>query len=79
MATASTTWNPRGEPTWPNWRKAPEGTRFRHVRSGATGTFVKPARNRHNGAIVVWDPRPPFTTPHRANVVAPAFDLEPTE
>ena len=46
-----------GEPTWtwPEWRKAKPGTRVRHNRTGRTGTFVRPNKNRHNGAIVDWD------------------------
>lgn len=65
-------WHPRGEPTWPGWRTAEPGTRFEHVRSGAQGTFVKPSRNRNNGAIVRWD-----GLSRNSNVVAPAFDLRP--
>lgn len=44
--------------TWPNWRKAARGTRFQHNLSGKTGTLIRPARGRHNGAIVVWDEYP---------------------
>jgi hypothetical protein len=46
-----------GEPiwTWPEWRKAASGTRFVHNRTGNTGTYIKPAKTRHNGAIVLWD------------------------
>jgi hypothetical protein len=50
--------------TWPNWRReAKQGQRFRNTQTGATGTFIKPSPNRHNGAIVIWDVpngRPPF-------------------
>ncbi len=68
-------WNPRGEPTWPNWRKAKPGTRVRMVRNPAIeGTFVRPSKNRHNGAIVDWDDRGFGVT--RGYVVAAAFDLE---
>lgn len=46
-----------GFPTfnWPDWRKAKPGTRIRNIQTGATGTFVKPSKSRHNGAIVIWD------------------------
>lgn len=57
---------------WPDWRNAETGTRFRHVRSGREGTFIKPSRNRNNGAIVRWDGQREFS-----NVVAPARDLVP--
>jgi hypothetical protein len=74
-------WHPRGETTWPNWRDAPPGTRVEHVRSGATGTFVKPSKARNNGAIIDWDPIEiaggiPIGT-RRGYVVAAAFDLRP--
>jgi hypothetical protein len=49
---------PGVEWTWPDWRDAPSGSRFRHNRSGRTGTFIRPAASRSNGAIVVWDDRP---------------------
>jgi hypothetical protein len=65
-------WHPRGEPTWPDWRSAAPGTRVEHVRSGARATFVKPSRNRNNGAIVRWD-----GLDRNSTVVAPAFDLRP--
>jgi hypothetical protein len=67
------TWHPRGEPTWPDWKKAEPGARFEHVRTGARGTFVKVSRNRHNGAVVRWDTQPA----RDAYVIAPAFDLRP--
>jgi hypothetical protein len=44
--------------TWPDWQKAPRGTRFRHLQTGATGTLIGPARTANNGAIVIWDERP---------------------
>lgn len=66
----------RGPVTWENWREAKPGTRVRHVCSGATGTFVKPSKNRHNGAIIDWDAHPPFDRVIRGNVVSAAFDLE---
>lgn len=66
-------YGPRGKPSWPNWRKAPAGTRVEHVRTGATGTFVKPARCKHNGALVDWDDRG-FGV-QRGKVVAAAYDL----
>jgi hypothetical protein len=72
------TWHPRGEANWPDWKKAKSGQRFKHVRSGRQGTFVRVSPNRHNGAIVDWDSTE-FSggKPVRANVVAPAFDLRP--
>lgn len=75
---AAEAWNPRGVPTWPDWKQAEEGQRFRHVRTGRQGTFVRVSPSKSNGAIVDWDPTP-FSggKPVRANVVAPAFDLEP--
>jgi hypothetical protein len=51
--------------TWPDWRSAPRGTRFRHNRTGRTGTFIQPSRARNNGAIVVWDDHPFPTPPNR--------------
>lgn len=44
--------------TWPDWKTAPEGTRFRHNRTGRLGTFIRPSKTANNGAIVVWDDRP---------------------
>lgn len=44
--------------TWPDWKSAPRGTRFRHLQTGKTGTLIGPARSAHNGAIVIWDERP---------------------
>lgn len=44
--------------TWPDYKKAPRGTRFRHNRTGKLGTFIGPAKTGHNGGIVVWDDRP---------------------
>jgi hypothetical protein len=74
------TWNPRGEPTWPDWKRAEPGQRFEHVRTGAQGTFVKVSRNRNNGAIVDWDPTQPWQKgPVRGNVVAAGFDLRPID
>ena len=58
--------------TWPEWRQAKAGTRFRHNQSGATGTFVKPSRVRNNGAVVRWD-----GTDRDTCVVSPARDLSP--
>jgi hypothetical protein len=65
--------------TWPDWRKAKPGTRFRHNRSGATGTFIKPSKSRHNGAIVHWDNNPFGDADRESYVVAPARDLTPIE
>lgn len=64
-------WNPRGEPTWPNWKSAESGTRVEHVRTGRQGTFVQvgnPGKNAY--AVVDWD------TGSRGRVVAPAYDLK---
>lgn len=69
--------HPRGEPTWPNWRKAKSGTRVRAHRTGATGTFVKPSRIRNNGAVVDWDDVGFGVS--RDNVISPAVDLEVIE
>lgn len=44
--------------TWPDWKTAPRGARFRHNQTGRTGTLIGPARSKSNGAIVVWDERP---------------------
>jgi hypothetical protein len=65
----------RGKPTWPDWKKAAPGTRVRHVQTGATGTFVKKDKNRHNGAIIDWDDTGFGVS--RGNVVSAAYDLEP--
>lgn len=71
-------WHPRGTPTWPNWKKAAPGTRVEMIGTGRQGTFVKASRNRHNGAIIDWDPTP-FSGGKvvRGYVVAAAFDLRP--
>lgn len=68
--------------TWPDWRKAPSGTRFRHNQSGRLGTYIGPAKNRNNGAIVVWDNTPfPVRSvdgePGHVFCVAPARELTP--
>jgi hypothetical protein len=79
----SARWNPRGEPTWPDWRRAiPLVTRVEHVRTGHWGTFVRwPAtqiRGRNPGyAVIEWDPKPPMSRSHVGRVVAYAFDLRP--
>lgn len=68
--------------TWPNWKSAPSGTRFRHVRTGRTGVLIGPAKNPHNGAIVKWD-ESPFPTksvdgePGHVFFVGIARDAEP--
>jgi hypothetical protein len=73
-------WHPRGEPTWPDWKKAKPGQRVEHVRSGDRATFVAVSRHRNNGAIVEWDPTHAWqASPVRAYVIAPAFDLRPVE
>ena len=78
--------NPRGEPTWPEWRKAkPDVTRVEHVRSGRRGTFVrwpKSQLKRSPGyAVIRWDPVVPDSEsflgqPFTGRVVAYAFDLK---
>ena len=85
----SSTWHPRGEPTWRDWKVAPVGTRVRHNRSGRTGTLrrVVGAERRSGGsryAVIQWDNdklgRP--VEPGAGvvgRVVAPAFDLTPIE
>jgi hypothetical protein len=79
---SETPWNPRGEPSWPDWKKAKPGARIAHVRSGRTGTLVRAVvsgRGRGGGhyAVICWDPCPEW--PHEAigRVVSPAFDLRP--
>lgn len=78
-------WHPRGEVMFPDWRTAEPGTRVEHVRSGRTGTVVRPspmaaarARGGPDGGgaaylIVDWDDTGFGTS--RGRVVAPAFDL----
>ena len=66
-------WNPRGEPTWPEWKAAPAGTRVENVRTGRAGTFVKVGMPGHRNAYAVVD----WDTGFRGRVVAPAFDLRP--
>lgn len=78
--------NPRGEPTWPNWRDAEPGiTRVRSVRSGRRGTFLRwpriaPGRKSPGYAVIEWDSMPGVelhgTWNRRARVVAYAYDLE---
>lgn len=68
--------------TWPDWKTAPRGTRFRHLRTGRTGTLIGPARSPHNGAIVVWDFRPfpvrsVTSEPDQVYFVSIASDAEP--
>jgi len=68
--------------TWPDWRKAKPGTRFRDTRNGATGTFVRPSKDRHGGGLVKWDAQPgnPFVDPEKVvNYVTIARDAEPLE
>jgi hypothetical protein len=68
-----------GQPvwSWPNWRReAQPGMRVQHVYSGATGTFVKVSKAKHNGAVIRWDATELF--PEReACLVSPAHDLKP--
>jgi hypothetical protein len=65
--------------TWPDWRTARPGTRFRHNRSGRTGTFIGPSKVRNNGAVVVWDDIPdmPFHSGGKANFVTIGYDATP--
>lgn len=68
--------------SWPEWRKAPTGLRVIHTRNDWTATYVKPSRNRHNGAIVRWD-KTPFGRAAGVDgnggsyVISPAADLIP--
>lgn len=73
---------PRGEPSWPGWRRAKPGTRIAHVRSGRTGTLVRvvgAGRRRGGGsyAVILWDPSPGWPREETGRVVAPAYDLRP--
>lgn len=43
--------NPRGEPSWADWKQAKAGTRVRHVRTGRTGTFVRAGGNGGRRAV----------------------------
>lgn len=72
-------WNPRGTPSWPDWKQAAPGTRVRHVRTGHEGTFVKVGnvRSKNSHAVVDWDPKRPGWPVARGAVVSPAFDLRP--
>lgn len=66
--------------TWPDWRKAPAGTKFRDTRNGRTGVLIGPSKNRHNGALVRWDadPNNPFINPDKTvNFVSIAVYAEP--
>lgn len=70
-------WDPRGEPTWPDWKQAQPGTRVEHVRSGRTGTFVRVGGQpgqKHNTAVVDWDDVG-FGI-NRGRTVDPAHDLK---
>lgn len=74
MPTRIAKWNPRGEPTWPEWRNAKPGQRIEHTRSGATGTFARwpvthPGRNP-GYAVIQWD------NGSTGRVVAYAYDLK---
>lgn len=79
-----TGWHPRGEATWPEWRKAEPGvTRVEHVRSGRRGTFVRWPKVQQKGrnpgyAVIEWDVTSAdgkrFAT-SKGRVVAYAFDL----
>lgn len=70
-------WHPRGEPTWPDWKTAEPGTRVEHVRSGATGTFVRAIILGNSHAVIDWDDTGFGVS--RGRVVAPAFDLKVME
>lgn len=78
-------WSPRGDPTWPNWKKAKPGQRVEHVRSGHQGTFVRLPRTQAGRspryAVIEWDARPGtvMNKPVVGRVVAPAYDLRPIE
>jgi hypothetical protein len=64
--------------TWPNWRDAPEGTRFVNNRTGRRGTLVGASPNRNNGARVRWDDRGMFPGEGQVvNLVAPAREARP--
>ena len=71
------TWHPRGEPTWPEWRKAKPGTRIEHVRSGRTGTLKRVVDRRNGYVVIVWDAHERWPRETEGRVVAPAFDLRP--
>ena len=79
----SSKWHPRGEPTWPDWKKAVPGTRVEHVRSGRRGTLARVVDGRTAGnryAVVDWDGGYSVTGhTYRGRVVAPAFDLRPID
>jgi hypothetical protein len=63
---------PRGEPTWPDWRKARVGTRVRLIQTGWTGTVIAVVASKSHGYVrIQWDQS------NSAGVVtAPAYDLE---
>lgn len=67
--------NPRGEPTWPDWKKASPGTPVEHVRSGMIGTFVRVSNPRSKNACAVVDWCNPRFGVVRGAVAAPAYDL----
>ena len=68
-------WSPRGEPTWPDWRRATPGQRVAHVRTGRLGTFVRGVGQKHAVAVIEWDDAGFGVV--RGSVVAPAYDLRP--
>lgn len=81
----SRAWHPRGEATWPDWKKARPGLRLEHVRSGRQGTLRRVVNGRTPGnrfVVIQWDndalgrPVEPGTGV-TGRVVAPAFDLRP--
>jgi hypothetical protein len=67
-------WHPRGEPTFPDWRSAKPGTRVAHIRSGRTGTVVRPCPTY---LVVDWDDVGFGVS--RGRTSAPAFDLKRVE
>lgn len=72
------TWHPRGEPTFPDWKKARPGTRVEHVHTGARGTLKRSVHGKTPGsrfAVIEWDARPPMNRIVIGRVIAPAFDL----
>ena len=70
-------WHPRGEQTWPEWRKAVPGvTRIEHVRTGRRGTFARWPKQQRKGApmyaVIEWDSG---HGTYRGRVNAYAWDL----
>lgn len=62
--------------TWPDYREATTGQRFRVIKTGRTGTVVKVADPRADfGLVVDWDDVGFGIV--RGRVVSPAYNLEP--